>query len=402
MDYILTLGGKPEATLLGTPHRLKIPAMYAALGNGVSGHALDMDDGFRYGGVHPGVSTIPAALAACEIKESDGKGLILATALGSEFVDRLAKAMNPSHLNRGFHTTGTLGPFGAVVAAGKTYGLDEAQFTRAIGLAGLQGAGLLEILHDGAMAKAIHPGKAGLAGILSVELARRGARGPESVLEGEKGFFKAMSDEVNTESLLEGLGEKYLVLDQYIKLHAACRHVHPAVDAVIQLKKDHSIKFEDIDSINVSTYPVAVSFCGSESNPKSGEAAKFSLSFSTAMAAFYNDAGMNRFSVETVENQEIQQLASRVTVSIGDKWTQSFPEKKGASVDIVTKDGKQVSMEVENPKGEPEFPPTEDELINKFRDNAAKIPPETSNRLISVIRNLDRHKIADLVRLFHF
>ncbi len=72
-------------------------------------------------------------------------GLALGTVLGAEIMNRLAKAMNPSHLSRGFHTTGTLGPFGAVAAAGKIYGLSEEKFTRALGLAGLQSAGLLEI-----------------------------------------------------------------------------------------------------------------------------------------------------------------------------------------------------------------------------------------------------------------
>ena len=213
-QYLASLGGKPEATLLGSATKEKIPAMHAALGNGVCGHALDMDDGYRYGGVHPGVATIPAALAAGEIKQADGKALILGTVLGSEIMNRLAKAMNPSHLNRGFHTTGTLGPFGAVAATAKIYGLDEEKFVGALGMAGLQSAGLLEILHDGAMTKPIHPGKAAMAGIFSVELAARGARGPVTLLEGQKGFFRAMADEVNQDELFDGLGERYFILDQ--------------------------------------------------------------------------------------------------------------------------------------------------------------------------------------------
>ncbi|MBW1961092.1 MAG: MmgE/PrpD family protein [Deltaproteobacteria bacterium] len=402
VDYLVSLGGKPEATLLGTPADLKLPALHTALGNGICGHALDMDDGYRFGGVHPGVSTIPAAIAAGEVHRADGKALILGTVLGSEIINRLAKAMNPSHLNRGFHTTGTLGPFGAAAAAGKIYNLDETQFARAFGLAGLQAAGLLEILHDGAMSKPVHPGKAAMAGIFSVELARRGARGPETILEGKKGFFTAMADEVDQEELLQDLGERYFILEQYTKLHAACRHVHPAIDAMLQLKKEHKIAFDAIESVHVSTYPIAISFCGSDPCPQTGEAAKFSLPFSIAMAAFFEDAGMDRFVEETVQNKEIQALAARVTASSEEKWEREYPDKRGASVEITTKDGKKFWMDVPLPKGEPENPPTQEELISKFSSNAAKMPAEARDKLISVIMELENHTVSDLTDHFHF
>jgi len=90
-----------------------VPAIHAALGNGVAAHALDMDDGFRYGGVHAGVAVIPAALALAESLQLSGKQLILSIVCGYEIVNRISKAMNPSHLGRGFHTTGTIGVLGA-------------------------------------------------------------------------------------------------------------------------------------------------------------------------------------------------------------------------------------------------------------------------------------------------
>lgn len=401
IQYLASLAGKPEATLLGHAEK-KIPAIHAALGNGVCAHALDMDDGYRYGGVHPSVATLPAAIAAGEVKQADGKALILGTVLGAEIMNRLAKAMNPSHLNRGFHTTGTLGPFGAVAAAGKIYGLSEEKFTRALGLAGLQSAGLLEILHDGAMTKPIHPGKAAMAGILSVELAERGAQGPATVLEGQKGLFKAMADGVNIDALFEGLGDRFLILDQYVKLHAACRHVHPAIDAIIQLKSDHNIEFEDIETVRIETYPIAISFCGAETLPDSGEAAKFNLPFSAAMAAFFGDAGMDRFSAETLSNHKIQNLANRIRATVSEKWSDAYPNARGASVEITTQRGKQYILDVALPKGEPENPATVEDLMNKFRSNASSMPPDLRDRLIAVIMDLENHRVSDVTRYFAF
>ena len=164
-DYLRSLGGREEATILGSGTGRKYPAVHAALANGICAHALDMDDGYRFGAVHSGAAVIPAALAGAETMHSDGKELIVGIVMGFELVNRLSRAMNPSHLKRGFHTTGTVGALGAATAAGCIYGLTAGEMTSALGLAGLQGAGLLEILNDGAMVKPVHPGKAGYAGI---------------------------------------------------------------------------------------------------------------------------------------------------------------------------------------------------------------------------------------------
>jgi len=402
IDYLMGMGGTPESTLLGTASGRKIPAVHAAFGNGVCGHALDMDDGYRLGGVHPGVCTIPAAIAAGELKKIDGKLLILAVVLGSEIINRLAGAMNPSHLNRGFQTTGTLGVFGAAAAGGKIFGLDNAQLTGAIGMAGLQGAGVLEVVHSGTMTKPMLSGKAAMAGIISAELAQRGAQGPATVFEGEKGLFKAMADEVNQEILFDRLGERYLILDQYVKPHAACRHVHPAVDAMLQLKKDHQISFDHIEAVDIETYPVAVTLCGGKNEPESGEAGKFSLPFSVALAAYYEDAGMNRFCKETIENKDILDLSFRVKTSIGEKWAKSYPHKRGASMRITTKDGNRYAVDVDLPKGEPENPATSEDLINKFRSNAEHMLKEKCNPLISLVMNLENHSVEELTRFFAF
>lgn len=58
---------------------------------------------------------------------------------------RLSEAMNPSLRDRGFHTTPTCGVFGAAVAAARLLRLDAAGLVSALGLAGVQTAGLMEM-----------------------------------------------------------------------------------------------------------------------------------------------------------------------------------------------------------------------------------------------------------------
>ncbi|HEX3244969.1 MAG TPA: MmgE/PrpD family protein, partial [Chloroflexota bacterium] len=150
-------GGKPEATLIGVGSRTS--GLQAALANGTAGHALDMDDGHRLAAGHPGVTVIPAALAAAEISGASGEELLTAIAVGYEVFVRVASVMNPSHLERGFHTTGTIGPLGAATSAGLLLGLDATRLTHALGAAASSAAGLFQVLHEGAMFKPVHAGR---------------------------------------------------------------------------------------------------------------------------------------------------------------------------------------------------------------------------------------------------
>ncbi|MFH2076811.1 MAG: MmgE/PrpD family protein [Pseudomonadota bacterium] len=397
VDYLTSLGGVKEATLLGSCG--KVPAMHAALGNGSCGHALDMDDGYRFGGVHTGVAVIPAALAYAEANKRDGRSFLLAVAMGFEILNRLSKAMNPSHLNRGFHTTGTLGVFGAAAACGVIAGLKEKEMVSALAMAGLQGAGLLEILNDGAMVKPIHPGKAGMAGILSVELAKRGAKGPVTVLEGNKGLFKAMADEVKLDDLFKDLGKHFYINDQYVKFHAACRHTHPAIDGILAVMREQSLKFEDIDAIDLATYPVAISFCGEQGLPRTAEAAKFSLPYSSAIAAYFGDASEGRYVPSVVSNKKIRGLASRISAGSDEKWQKAYPQKRGATVTVKTTKRGAYTVEVPLAKGEPENRASQEEIESKYYQNAGWIEKRIADALLERTLSLEKTDMADLTRI---
>jgi 2-methylcitrate dehydratase PrpD len=177
--FLQALKGIGEAVVVGTP--LLAHPTYAALANGAFAHSLELDDVERESSLHPGVAVFPAALAAAELTQADGKRFIAAVVAGYEVTIRLGKALKPSaHYGRGFHPTATCGTFGAAVAAGKLLGLNEQQLLHAFGIAGSQAAGLMEFLADGAWTKRLHPGWAAHAGLIAALLAREGSpdRGP--------------------------------------------------------------------------------------------------------------------------------------------------------------------------------------------------------------------------------
>jgi 2-methylcitrate dehydratase PrpD len=211
-------------------------------------------------------------------------------------------------------------------------------------------------------------------------------------------LFKAMADSVSTEHLFDGLGSDFYIMGQYIKFHAACRHIHPTIDGLLSVMRAQQLKFEDLDRVDVTTYPVAVSFCGAPTLPETAEGAKFSLAFSVAMAAYFGDAGEHRYTQSVVQNEDIRTLAARVTSRTDARWEQAYPKERGAAITISCKNGKSFFIEVPLPKGEPENPATDEDFILKFQQNTAGQSAQEVQTLLAIVRALETHTIADLTQ----
>lgn len=398
-DYFSEIAGKSETTVIGKKRR--VPAINAALMNGVFAHVLELDDGHRWSGIHPGSPTIPAALAAAELLGTLGRELIVATVVGYEITLRIGKAINPSHLLRGFHSTGTVGPFGAAAAAGRILGLNSEKMVQALGLAGLHAAGLLQVMEEGGMAKAFHPGKAASGGLFSAQMAMKGAMAPEQIFEGEKGFFRAMSDKTESKWLTKGLGTQFEMNNIYFKIHSSCRHIHPAIDALLKILREHPLSPDRIERIRVETYPVAIQFCGHElgEGTLTTADAKLSLPFSLALAVFNGSCDTDVFNQRELARAEVRGLTERIELAASEKWENLYPEKRGASVSVWI-NGKVLKSEVDLARGEPEDPISTDELYKKFQTNATQvIPIEQAQRLQEVIMDLERIPVSTMTKL---
>lgn len=370
--YYSEIGGKPEASVIG--RKMKVPAIHSAFLNGISAHALELDDGHRWSGLHPGSPIIPAALAAAELSEAKGRELICSIVVGYEIAIRIGKSINPSHVLRGFHPTGTVGAFGAAAAAGKLLYLDREKMANALGIAGLYAGGLLQVMDEGGMAKPFNPGKAASAGLFSAQMALRGVTGPEHILEGSKGFLRAMSDEIYSNSLAEGLGTLFEICNVYFKIHDCCRHIHPAIDALLEILNTTKIDPHRIQRILVETYSVAVNLCGHGLAPGSLRPAdaRFSIPTSLALVAFNGSCNADLFCDNELSRPEIHRLAQLIEVIASDKWNASYPKKRGASVSLWI-DNMVQRHEVELARGEPEKPLSLSDLYGKFQTNASKI-----------------------------
>ena len=399
VSYFADLGGKPEATIVQT--RKKFPAVNAAFANAACAHAIDMDDGHRFGALHPGVVIIPAALAAAELGGADSKTLLAGIVAGYEIMIRLGAAINPSSLNRGFHITGITGVYGAAAACAKIMNLNQEETAGALGMAGLQASGLIQVNHEveGAKVKPLNPARAASNGLLSCLLAKRGARGPLQIFEGEDGYLKAVSDEVRQDLLTKGLGNEYEILKVYVKLYAACRHAHAPIDAVFEALRGQSLAPEDITRVSVETYSAAVRLAGIR-EATTPSAARFSIPFSVAIAIARKDAGPNQYCEEVIRDPSIQALAQKVEMTVSGKWEAAYPHQRGATVTVHTRSGKKLGVEVELAKGEPENPATWDEMYRKFFSNAKQLLSEKDvEELGERIMAIEDSSLDDVLRL---
>jgi 2-methylcitrate dehydratase PrpD len=399
VGYFADLGGKPEAAILHT--KKKFPAVNAAFANASCAHAMDMDDGHRFGALHPGVAIIPAAFAAAELVGADAKTLLAGIVAGYEIMIRLGAAITPSSLNRGFHITGITGVFGAAGACAKIMNLNQEETAGGLGMAGLQASGLIQVNHEveGAKVKPLNPARAASNGLLSCILAKRGARGPLQILEGEDGYLKAVSDEVKQDLLTQGLGEDFEILKVYVKLYAACRHAHAPIDAVFEALKGQSVESEQITRVSVETYSAAVRLAGIR-EATTPSAARFSIPFSVALAIAKRDAGPDQYCEEAVHDRIIQALARKVEMAVSDKWETAYPKKRGATVTIHTGRGKKLRYEVGLAKGEPENPASWDEMYRKFFSNATRLlSDKDAKELGERILAIEQSSLDDVLRL---
>lgn len=389
------MGGAKQAALV-TGGRTS--ALHAALVNGAASHVVELDDIHKASIIHAATVVIPAALAAAEWRGRSGRDLIAAIAIGYDVCFRIGEAVSPSHY-RYWHNTATCGTFGAAAAAGKLLGLAEESLVHALGNAGTQAAGLWEFIEDGAMSKQLHTGKAAMNGLLAALLAEKGFTGPTRILEGGRGFFHAMSEEFDASRVTERLGETFKIRENSFKIHASCRHTHPAIDLALSLRADpaNPLRPEQVRKIRVGGYRSVVAITDDPS-PASVYAAKFSLQFCVALALVKGRAGLAEFTEQTLFDPAIRALMERIEVTLDPDVDAAYPECWGTRMEVTLEGGDTLTVRTDYPKGDPENPVAAEELIGKFRLMTDHLPADRRERHIEMVLQLE--EAADLAQFW--
>jgi len=383
-----SLGGNPEATLLSDASRSS--AHMAALVNAAASHVVEMDDLHKASILHPAAPVIPAALAMAEREGASGREFLAAIVVGYEVAIRVGEAMGPSHYQF-WHTTGTCGTFGAAAAVAKILGLSKPEVAMALGSAGTQAAGLWEFLSDGAMSKQLHPAKAAADGLLTALLAEQGFTAATRIFEGEKGFCRAMAEEFDLSRLTQGLGSTPpRILSTSFKAHAACYHIHSAIDAVLEIRRKHSLQPMDVERVQIALYPAALDLL-ERVKPKDPYAAKFSIPFCVATALVYGQVGLSAFTADRLEDPKIRGIIRRISLVRDAELGKVYPDRWPAVVEIRTRVGQTHAARVDFPKGDPKNPMSQEELVAKFHNLATPaLTEDQRKRIVDACLHLER------------
>jgi 2-methylcitrate dehydratase PrpD len=363
LEVVGDLGGRGESTIIANQSYSN--CLLAALANGASSHMVEMDDLHRESILHPATAVMPAVLALAEREKASGADLLLAIAVGYEAAIRVAVAVGPSHY-RYWHTTATCGTFGAAAGASRLLGLNEEQTISAYGSAGTQAGGLWEFLTNNAMSKQLHTGKAALNGLLSALLAQRGFTGARKILEGEKGFFRATSGDFDPAKCLADLGRTFWFERNSLKYHASCGHTHSAIDATLQATGGAALDADGIEKVTVSVYQGALDLLA-DVEPKNPYLAKFNLPFCIASALMFGHANLADFTTERIHDQRMIRMMQKIELRSDPELTAMYPRQWPACVEILKPDGERLTGSVTYPKGDPENPLSETEVVAKFK-----------------------------------
>lgn len=348
-------------------------------------HITETDDLHRGSISHPGCVVVPVALSLAATLGSSGRRVLEAVLAGYEAMLRVGEALGPAHY-RIFHNTATAGPFGSAAAAATLLDLDEDQWVWALGNAGTQAAGLWQFNADAAMSKHLHAGHAAEAGLKAARLAKQGFTGAAEILEGDRGFFRALCPDARPERVLAA-SSGWKLAETSIKPYPSCRHTHPAIDAALTLRERIG-PLGPITAIEIESYPAALDLTDNR-EPASTYAAKFSLQFCVATALVHGRPGLAAFEGPALSDRAVRNLLARVNLRVADDLARNYPTRWGARI-TVTVGGVDHTVAQTTAKGDPEDPLTDQELELKARDlmSYGGLGPARIEALLSQARNL--------------
>lgn len=402
-EYVKAGTDRTDATLLGTRGQQSSVA-YAALANGASGHAMDFDDtqlsttpDRTYGLLtHPTLPPLCAALAVGEHRNLSGAAFLEAFLVGFEVECKVAEAIDPAHYTKGFHSSGTIGTFGAAAAAAKLMNLDEKAIAHMLAIASSVAAGIR--VNFGSMTKPLHVGRAAENGVFAAELADRGFTGGEEGLDGEWGFFQVLGGGADLDRLNPVLGKPWSIVTPGVSVKPYPSGVlsHPSMDAMLKVVTSRNLTPDQVKAVRLRAgsnilQPLRYRTAKTELE------AKFCVPFLLSSILLRRRAGVREFTDAFVSSAPVQQMMERVTTVFDPQIEAQGFEKIRSIVEIDLTSGETITQASDDAyRGGPDRPFTREELHAKFTDCAQLVLP--AERIGSALAAIEGVQAASSIR----
>ena len=359
----------------------------AAFLGGTAAHGIELDDGFTQGSVHPGCVVVPAALALACARRSNGRALMEAIVAGYETVIAIGRACHPDLRQRGFHPTAAVGVFGAAAAAGKLATLSPERLAHAFGLAASSAGGLFAFVNGGGDIKRLHAGHAAREGLQAALLAEQGIEGPPGVIEARDGFMQAFARAESGHSKSARAGHSpepgssaraialppeapFGITHCYIKPYPCCRHIQPAVEALIGILEEENIAGEEVERVEVATYRIAAEHAATGWDDFAS--AQLSFPYLIALALKFRAVKFEHFADAVRRDPSLAAMARKLTVTAPPEVDRLYPQLRPARVTVATARGSH-TRQVEEARGSRLLPLDDAALKAKFLDLAGPV-----------------------------
>lgn len=393
--WVRDAGGAPHASVVAGG--FKASTAQAAFANGTMAHALLYEDTTFVSMAHSSVVLTPALLALGELAGASGRAVLDAYVIGYDVLTRLGRALNPSHYEKGWHATISLGTAAAAAAAARLLGLDADRTEMALGIAASMAGGSRQ--QFGTMTMPLHAGHAARNGVVAAELASRGVTADRGILESRMGYCAlfAGAGDPNLEPLTKDLGDVWEIerAGYVLKPYPCGAPLQRAIDAILALRAQHAIDPATVREIRVG---VSYMFTGVliRTDPQTGLEGKPSLEFCAAVAMLDGRLGLDAFTDARVRDPETRVMMARVAKYVDPALERGMP---GVAIDsmgdrttvrIVLDDGRELSQTVRFARGSPENPMTRDEIVVKYRDCARlSLDAARAERALELLEHLD-------------
>jgi 2-methylcitrate dehydratase PrpD len=367
-DFAAAVYGGKEAHLWLDGRAVSAPG--AALANGMTVDALDIHDGHSLTKGHAGAAVVPAALAALGLGHVvSGQELLVSLVVGYEVALRAGQALHATACD--YHTSGAWNALGCAALTARRLGLTAEQTRHALGIAEYHGprSPMMRCIDFPTMVKD-GSGWGAMSGVSAALLARGGFTGAPAALVELPEAAEWWAD----------LGRGWRIAEQYFKPHAICRWAQPAVEAALALQRAHSVPAACIRRVHVSTFAHAARL--TIARPATTEAAQYSLPFPLAAALVHGRLGSAELAGPALAEADVLALADRVELVEDPALSRRFPVERIARVRLELENGACLDSGEARPRWEAADPPSDAELLDKFRWLAGgELPPERAAAL---------------------
>jgi 2-methylcitrate dehydratase PrpD len=400
LQFAAAYGGKEVATVVAS--KTVCGPIEAAFVNGILAHSDETDDSHGPSRSHPGVSVVPAALAAGEQHRITGAHLLRAVALGYDVGTRVTMSMGGPAYQAATHrsTHGTVAAFASAAAAGCAASLGNQQMRFLLDYTAQQTSGIGAWARDTQhMEKAfLFGGKPAAGAVTTAMLVGSGWTGVDDIFSGADNFFEAYAPRENglikadPSKLIEKLGERYEITRTNIKKWTVGSPIQAPLDALAGFFQKKSFSANDVKKVVVRIASDEANTVSSREMPDICMEHMVAIMLLDKTVTF--DSAHDRARMQA---PDVLRERAKVEV-VADPRIDARRPRREAIVELTLADGTELNEWVRDVRGTSDNPMTREEVVAKARDLMGPVLGSASaSSLLAKLFSLDSiQKLGEL------